>query len=252
MWWPVSIKSRGATQTLRTELFSILSVDQSGIEYVFSIRVEIAPVCPCAPLIGRDALFRQKHPLGGVVWYHNPKAYLFERRQKNPVKQIDSDIVDLELLFVLILIAFSSWILYGSLTFSDRGRIFPYYTSIIVIIGCVLILTVKIFPENKLLQYVIPPKETEETLVTEYDESENGTENKRAQAHISILFGVYLVGCVVLGFLLSSFLFTFAVQTYYQYGSTKFRILFSVFISVFVLVAYQLLRIPLDQGMIFG
>jgi hypothetical protein len=168
------------------------------------------------------------------------------------MKQIKSEIVDLESLFLLSLIAFSSWIFYGSLSFSDRGRIFPYYTSLVVIIGSVLILVAKIFPESTPVQYLFPPKDPNETLGTEQLEPESEPENKRAQAHISILFGLYLVGCVVLGFLLSSFLFTFLVQTYYRYGSVKFRVLFSVFILLFVLVAYRLLRIPFDQGMIFG
>jgi hypothetical protein len=169
------------------------------------------------------------------------------------MKRLNRDIVDLEFLLLVSLIAFSALILYGSLSFSERGRIFPFYTAIIVIIGCFLILGKKLFPDTKAFQYVLPERDPDEGLVTDQEElQQDGTENKRAQAHISLLFGAYLVGCVVLGFLLSSFLFTFSVQTYYQYSSLKFRLLFSLLISIFVLVAYRLLRIPLDQGMIFG
>lgn len=162
--------------------------------------------------------------------------------------------VDLETLFLIGSSLFALWILIGSLSFSETARLYPFYTSLGVIILASLLLFQKHAPVA-VRKRLSRGDDTEASFFdqdTQATTEEQDEVNERSVGIMALIFGGYIVAVNVVGFLIASMALIYFVQRYYDYGSQVSRLVSAVLVGVFVYGGYIILNVDLDQGMIWS
>lgn len=154
----------------------------------------------------------------------------------------------LEGVLLVVFISVTLWILAGSfLLDSEASKLFPQLSGGIVLSLLVLYLLWEFVPDE--YKDVLPEKEA----LTYGDEDESSEEfDENAVAVVFVLFGAYVLGVYLFGFLISTPLYVYGNLRFYDYGTRRRELLIAGLTFVVVSVAYQVFRIPVDQGLVFG
>lgn len=161
-----------------------------------------------------------------------------------------------EEVILLILIGASAFLLYGSRDFSTGGRVFPIMTSVITIIGSLLLIFKKYLPETFREAIVEDP---EEDIVDELDELSED-ENKRVfnepetiapMIPNDIAIMGLLVGYAVASYLITMFIATPLFVLIYSvwFKQPWYMIVGLTVTSVLIALGFDYaLHFPIDRG----
>jgi hypothetical protein len=155
--------------------------------------------------------------------------------------------VDMESLLQGLFLVVTLWILLGSnFLDAEASKLFPRMSAGIVTALFVLFFVWRFIPESVLER--LPEKEA---LTYGEEDAESEAFDERAVAVVFGLFGAYLLGVYLFGFLIATPLYVYGNLEYYGYGDRRRKVTITAATLLVVSVAYEMFRISLDQGLIF-
>lgn len=153
---------------------------------------------------------------------------------------------DSELVLLVFVAAFAIWIYIESDNYSSAGAMYPRLSAATVLGLLAVLVVVRILPSN------IQERITSSTEAIDYGSTgEERSFSTRNVVIVTVLFGLYIVGVYLLGFLLATVPYVYGSLVALGYSTRLRRLALTVFISLIVVLGYSLLGIPWTFGRLF-
>jgi len=157
------------------------------------------------------------------------------------------DSVTLESVLLALFVGVTVLIFFGSFNLnSESSALFPRLSSGIVIILLVLMLLWRFIPDR-----VIDHLPDHEALSYGDEDTETEDRDERDVHVIFIMFAGFIFSASVIGFFFAAPVYVYANLKYFKYGSKKRKLLIVGLTVVTISIAYEVLRIPAYQGLLW-